>query len=41
MSDETVLPRNFGWLIKSKLAGCGRPETEAELEGCRVQVSKL
>jgi atypical dual specificity phosphatase len=33
LSDETVLPRNFGWLIKSKLAGCGRPATEAELEG--------
>lgn len=33
MSDETVLPRNFSWLIESKLAGCGRPETEAELRG--------
>jgi atypical dual specificity phosphatase len=33
LSDETVLPRNFGWLIESKLAGCARPETEAELEG--------
>ena len=33
MQDETALPRNFGWLIKSKLAGCGRPETEAELRG--------
>ena len=33
MPDETALPRNFGWLIKSKLAGCGRPETEAELRG--------
>jgi atypical dual specificity phosphatase len=35
LSDEAVLPRNFGWLIKSKLAGCGRPETETELRELR------
>jgi len=33
LDERTVLPRNFSWLIESKLAGCGRPESEAELEG--------
>ena len=33
MPNEIVLPRNFGWLIESKLAGCGRPETEDEVKG--------
>lgn len=31
MTDAVVLPRNFSWLIEEKLAGCGRPESEAEL----------
>jgi Swiss Army Knife protein, DSP-PTPase phosphatase domain len=35
LPDEIVLPRNFGWLIESKLAGCGRPEIEAEVKGLR------
>ena len=35
MPNEIVLPRNFSWLIESKLAGCGRPETEAELRGLK------
>ena len=35
MPDETVLPRNFSWLIESKLAACARPEAEAELRGLR------
>jgi atypical dual specificity phosphatase len=38
------LPRNFGWIEHSKLAGSGRPESEAELkalkeEGIRAIVS--
>ena len=33
MPEEPVLPRNFSWVVKEKLAGCGRPETEAELRG--------
>ncbi len=35
MSNGPVLPRNFGWLEQSKLAGCGRPETEAELKAVK------
>jgi atypical dual specificity phosphatase len=26
------MPRNFGWLVEGKLAGCGRPESEKELK---------
>ena len=33
MSESPVLPRNFSWLVEGKLAGCGRPESEAELSG--------
>ena len=33
-SDPT-LPKNFSWLLHSKLAGCARPETEAELKALR------
>jgi len=33
LPDEPILPRNFSWLLESKLAGCGRPETEAEVKG--------
>jgi atypical dual specificity phosphatase len=38
------LPRNFGWVERSKLAGSGRPQSEAELkalkeEGIRAIVS--
>ncbi len=40
MSDGSVLPRNFGWLLESKLAGCARPETEAELKGAKDQGAK-
>ncbi len=32
-----VLPRNFSWLIESKLAGCARPGSEAELNGLRSE----
>lgn len=32
-----VLPRNFSWLLESKLAGCARPESEAELNGLRSE----
>ena len=35
MPHEITLPRNFGWLIESKLAGSGRPETEAEIKGLK------
>jgi atypical dual specificity phosphatase len=31
LPNEAVLPKNFSWLIESKLAGCARPESEAEL----------
>jgi len=34
--EESRLPRNFSWLVESKLAGCARPETEAELRGLRA-----
>jgi atypical dual specificity phosphatase len=33
LGERTALPRNFSWLIESKLAGCARPESEAELHG--------
>ena len=33
MGERTALPRNFSWLIESKLAACARPESEAELHG--------
>lgn len=36
MSHEFALPRNFSWLIESKLAGSGRPETEAEVKGLQT-----
>lgn len=35
MDEIIVLPRNFSWLVESKLAGCARPEHEAELNGLR------
>jgi len=35
LPDESALPKNFSWLVESKLAGCARPETEAELRGLR------
>jgi len=31
--EESRLPKNFSWLVEAKLAGCARPETEAELRG--------
>jgi atypical dual specificity phosphatase len=31
------LPRNFGWLDDSKLAGCGRPESESELRSLKEE----
>ena len=30
-------PRNFSWLEQGKVAGCARPETEAELEVVKQQ----
>ena len=31
------LPRNFGWLDSSKLAGSGRPESESELKALKEE----
>jgi atypical dual specificity phosphatase len=44
LSEKIVLPKNFSWLEESKLAGCARPESEAELkelksEGIKVIIS--
>jgi atypical dual specificity phosphatase len=44
LSENNRLPRNFRWLENSKVAGCGRPESEDELkalkgQGIRVIVS--
>jgi len=33
LPNEIALPRNFSWLIESKLAACGKPETQAEVSG--------
>ena len=35
MNQAPELPKNFGWLVPAKLAGCARPETEAELKALR------
>jgi hypothetical protein len=35
LPNENALPRNFSWLIESKLAACGRLETPAEVNGLR------
>ena len=32
-----MLPKNFSWLEQDKVAGCARPESEAELEGLKRQ----
>ena len=37
MADKMNLPRNFGWLDGSKLAGCGRPESESELKALKEE----
>ena len=37
MSEKNNLPRNFGWLELSKIAGCGRPESEEELKALKEQ----
>jgi atypical dual specificity phosphatase len=37
LGERTVLPKNFSWLIESKLAGCARPESEAELKGLKSE----
>ncbi len=37
LSDGSGLPRNFDWLEQPKLAGCARPETEAELKAVKNQ----
>jgi atypical dual specificity phosphatase len=37
LADKINLPRNFGWLDRSKLAGCGRPESESELEAVKEE----
>jgi len=37
MNEESLLPKNFSWLEPSKLAGCARPESEAELKTVKEQ----
>ena len=37
MNEESLLPKNFSWLEPSKLAGCARPESEAELKAVKEQ----
>jgi len=37
MNEESLLPKNFSWLELSKLAGCARPESEAELKAVKEQ----
>lgn len=37
MTVDTNLPGNFSWLEKSKIAGCARPVTEAELKAVKEQ----
>jgi len=37
MNEESLLPKNFSWLEHSKLAGCARPESEAELKAVKEQ----
>ena len=37
MVDKTNLPRNFGWFSGTELAGCGRPESEAEMEALKKE----
>ena len=37
LSNELVLPRNFSWLERAKVAGCARPESEAELNAVKAQ----
>lgn len=37
MSEKNNLPRNFGWLEPSKVAGSGRPESEEELRALKEQ----
>ena len=35
MTHINTLPRNFSWIKPSTLAGCGRPESVAELEAVK------
>jgi atypical dual specificity phosphatase len=37
LTDKNSLPENFSWLEHSKIAGCGRPESEAELIALKEQ----
>ena len=37
LNEEPTQPRNFNWLEPSKVAGCARPETEAELKALKAQ----
>lgn len=37
MTEQKSLPRNFGWLERSMIAGCGRPESEDELKALKEQ----
>jgi atypical dual specificity phosphatase len=37
LSERSALPKNFSWLEWSRLAGCARPESEAELKGVKEQ----
>ncbi len=35
--ESAMLPRNFSWLDKSKVAGSGRPETESDLQDIKKE----
>ena len=37
MTANSNLPGNFSWLEKSKIAGCARPVTEAELKAVKEE----
>jgi atypical dual specificity phosphatase len=37
LADKIDLPRNFGWLDRSKLAGSGRPESKSELAALKQE----
>ena len=34
---KSDLPRNFSWLVESKIAGCARPEIEAEMKAVKEE----
>jgi atypical dual specificity phosphatase len=35
LTDAGGLPRSFGWLERFKIAGCGRPDSEAQLNALK------